>query len=54
MFNPPFGWKVPAGYGYSLGVVYLVWIAVVLALYPACAWFARLKARNKSPWLSYL
>jgi uncharacterized membrane protein len=45
----------PADYGFSLPVVYAVWVAVVLALYPACAWFARLKARNRGrPWVSYV
>jgi len=44
----------PADYGYSLVVVYLVWIAVVVTLYPACRWFAVLKQRNRSAVLSYL
>jgi len=44
----------PKGYGYGLPVVYLVWIAVVLVLAPACRWFANLKARRRDPWLSYL
>ena len=44
----------PEGFGYSLGVVYLCWIGVVLAMYPLCKWFSGLKARRKSWWLSYL
>ena len=44
----------PADYGYSLGTVYLLWILVVVLLYPACLWFARLKERRKDWWLSYL
>jgi uncharacterized membrane protein len=44
----------PADYGYSLGVVYLLWILVVILLYPLCLWFARLKERRKDWWLSYL
>jgi len=43
----------PADYGYSLVGVYVVWIAVVVALYPACRWFAALKQRNRSAVLSY-
>ncbi len=43
-----------AGYGYGLGVVYVLWILVVLLLYPACRWFADLKRRRKDVWLSYL
>jgi hypothetical protein len=27
---------------------------VVLALYPACRWFAGVKARRREAWLSYL
>lgn len=41
------------GYGYGLGVVYAVWILVVMLLYPACRWFADLKHRRKDAWLSY-
>ena len=42
------------GWGYSLPIVYLVCISVVLVLYPACAWFSRLKDRRRDWWLSYL
>lgn len=43
------------GYGFSLGVVYLVWIAVVLALYPLCLWYDRYKIEHRKHWwLSYL
>lgn len=44
----------PADYGYSLLGVYVIWLAVILVLYPACAWFAGLKQRRRDPWLSYL
>jgi ABC-type spermidine/putrescine transport system permease subunit I len=44
----------PRGFGVSLGAAYLFWIATILALYPACLWFARLKARRRDWWLSYL
>jgi uncharacterized membrane protein len=47
MTQPP-GW--PAG----LPVVYLVWIGVVVALYPFCRWYAEVKRRSNNPWLSYL
>ena len=49
---PP--WEWPEGYGFSLPVVYAVWIAVVAGLYPLCRWFATVKRRSRSPWLSYL
>lgn len=45
---------LPQEWGYGLPVVYLVWAGVVLALYPACRWFAALKARRRDAWLSYL
>jgi len=43
----------PIDYGYNLAIVYAIWIGVVIALYPACRWFASLKRRNKSVMLSY-
>ena len=46
--------QLPAGYGYSLPVVYLVWFGVVLALYPLCSWFAGIKSRHRAGWLSYI
>jgi len=44
----------PANYGYSLLTVYGVWLTVVILVYPLCAWFAGLKRRRKTWWLSYL
>ena len=44
----------PPDYGYPLWVVYAVWIAVVVLLYPVCLWFARLKERRREWRLSYL
>ena len=43
----------PPGWGYSLPIVYLVWIVVVITLYPLCRWFADLKRRRSDAWLSY-
>lgn len=43
----------PPGWGYSLPIVYLVWAAVVITLYPLCRWFAGLKQRRSDAWLSY-
>jgi uncharacterized membrane protein len=40
--------------GYSLAAVYALWVAVVLALYPACRWFAEVKRRSRAAWVSYL
>jgi uncharacterized membrane protein len=46
--------QLPGGYGYGLPVVYLVWLLVVAALYPVCRWFAGVKSRHRTAWLSYL
>jgi uncharacterized membrane protein len=43
------------GYGFSLPVAYLIWIGIVIALYPLCKWYDRYKQGNKDKWwLSYL
>jgi uncharacterized membrane protein len=36
----------PAGAGISLGPVYLVWLGLVLALYPLCRWYGRYKTAH--------
>jgi hypothetical protein len=56
------GWRIVLGdsftfapeYGFSLPVVWAVWLIVVVMLYPLCKWFADLKKRKKYWWLSYL
>jgi uncharacterized membrane protein len=45
---------VVPGEGYGLGIVYLIWILVILALYPLCKWFSEYKRTHKKWWLSYL
>jgi uncharacterized membrane protein len=43
------------GYGFSLWVVYLVWVAIIIALYPLCKWYDKYKTNHKEKWwLSYL
>ena len=62
-----FGWEimilkdwvteVPAlkGYGVNLGFVYLIWIGIIILLYPLCSKFDQYKQNNKDKrWLSYL
>jgi uncharacterized membrane protein len=44
----------PAGYGLSVGGLYVVWLLVVVLLYPVCRWFADLKQRRREWWWSYL
>ena len=43
-----------AGFGFNLLVVYVVWLAILVALYPASRWFAEVKRRRREWWLSYL
>ena len=54
LFGAPFGNPIPADAGFPLWVVYLVWAAGVVALYPLCRWFAALKQRRRDRWLSYI
>lgn len=43
------------GYGFSLGVVYGIWIVLVLALFPVCLWYDSYKRKHRDQWwLSYL
>ncbi len=44
------------GYGFSLPVVYLVWIAVIALTFPLCLWFSKYKQANQGTkkWLSYM
>lgn len=44
----------PADLGYPLWVVYVAWLLLVTALYPAGRWLAAIKARRRDWWLSYL
>lgn len=41
--------------GYSLFIVYVIWISVVIALFPLCKWYNNYKTNNKEKWwLGYL
>jgi uncharacterized membrane protein len=43
------------GFGFNLPTLYLIWIAFVISLYPACRWFDKYKRNHRSRWwLSYL
>jgi hypothetical protein len=44
----------PSDTGFELPVVYLIWLGVVVLLFPLCWWYAGVKRRSKSAWLSYL
>lgn len=52
-FMAPF-FLYPKGYGLGLAGVYLVWLLVLVILYPLCRWVASVKARRRDWWLSYL
>ena len=47
-FTPPPVWGLP------LPAIYLIWMAVVVTMYPICVWFASVKQRRQNAWLSYL
>lgn len=49
-----FPFTQPPGWGAPLGVIYLLWITVLLLMFPLCYWYAGLKGRRKDWWLSYL
>ncbi len=50
----PFRFAMP-GEGYSLAITYVVWISVVVALYPLCRWYDSYKTHHREKWwLSYL
>lgn len=51
-----FKWKfIVPGEGFGLLGVYLIWIFVILCLYPLCKWYDKYKTNNKEKWwLSYL
>lgn len=44
----------PPGFGFSLPVIYVLWLTAVAMLYPLCRWFAQLKQHRRDWWLSYL
>ncbi len=58
MFRSPdlghFPFSQPPAWGESLPVIYAIWLAVILLMYPLCRRYAQVKQRNKAWWLSYL
>ena len=44
----------PAGYMWSLGLLYLVWLVVMPPLYLACRWYARVKAEHPGGLLRFI
>jgi uncharacterized membrane protein len=58
MFESPtlgdYPYTRPPGWGFSLPVVYFVWVAIVAALFPVSRWFADVKRRSGAAWVSYV
>jgi uncharacterized membrane protein len=58
MFESPtpdrYPFTQPPGWPMSLGVVYAVWIFVVLALWPLCRWYAARRVRGGAWWMRYV
>lgn len=44
----------PNDFGFSLPIVYAIWVAVVVGLYPLCKWYNNYKNTHDKWWLSYL
>jgi uncharacterized membrane protein len=43
------------GYGYSLAFVFVLWIIIIIGVYPLCKWYDKYKQNNRSKWwLSYI
>jgi uncharacterized membrane protein len=42
------------GYGFSLGITYMVWAVVIVVLYFICKWYDKYKRGHHQWWLSYL
>ena len=49
----PFLFRPPT-FGYPLPVLYLIWLIVVLILYPLCKWYDKYKNTHHQWWLKYL
>lgn len=53
--STPFIKFIKEGEGVQLRYVYLIWLAIVVILYPLCKWYDNYKTRHKEKkWLSYL
>ncbi len=45
---------MPDNYGYDLHHVYVLWIIMLIILYPLCNWFTNYKSKHKYWWLNFL
>jgi uncharacterized membrane protein len=54
VFGFDFG-RPKEGSGVNLFTIYLIWIGVVIVLYPVCKWYGKYKAEHREKlWLRYL
>jgi len=44
----------PSDFGYTLPIVYIIWLSIVAILYQPCIWFQKYKASHTQWWLKYL
>jgi uncharacterized membrane protein len=51
--HSPFMFR-PDKFGFGLEIVYLIWIGVILILFPLCKWYNNYKSSHRQWWLSYL
>ena len=51
--SQPFFFR-PTNFGYPLWAVYIIWVAVILLLYPLCRWYDRFKSTHNHWVLSYM
>jgi uncharacterized membrane protein len=51
--HAPFYFR-PDQFGFGLAGVYLIWLAVILILFPFCKWYDDYKTTHKKWWLSYI
>ncbi|MGD0339995.1 MAG: heparan-alpha-glucosaminide N-acetyltransferase domain-containing protein [Bacteroidota bacterium] len=50
-----FGNETLSNFGFNLYVVYLIWILVIIIMFPLCKWYNTYKTNNRNKWwLSYL
>jgi uncharacterized membrane protein len=58
MFEAPdlahFPFSQPPGWDLGLPMIYVLWVVVVVTLFPLCRGYARVKEQRHSKWLSYL
>jgi uncharacterized membrane protein len=47
LFGPFNNGRPMTGGGVELGTIYIIWVSVVIALYPLCKWYGRYKSEHK-------